>query len=646
VELNCQEDDYKNFFQMISNSKPNNYEGDFEINENYEDQNYNDNDSVDSLNLDYLPNEKIQQKSANKRSNSILQSQNKNERRKSQLNTNNGRRGSALNINLNNNLGNVKNFISQEQNSNSHSHSQSKEGSSVSSNNNTEIHEESINTINTNRTIVEIDKRRSSHNCLGYTNLINDTNIIFPIKHNRKSFLTTCLKTQNPNNLYNMFNMPNNQNNQQPFESENLNLNSNRNNNKFMNSNFNINNNNVNNLSGANFNNFNNNNNFNNFSNNVGLQKNPCYNQNPQMKMNNFYNNNNNSPNTQFNQMQMLQNSNKNPNAQNYMNNFNSEFNNINNFNNLNNINNMNNSYCNPRAYNSNNLSNISNNSNRSMGPYNNFNIDYNSNNSFSHNYQNLNNLSGFDINLNNSSNSNVNFNVNNIHKINQKNNPSNTSKKPLKKDLTNLQNEINKSQINNNLDEKGNENYFHYLKDQSGCRLLQKKIEKKNFDLIMNFHNQVIKSDVINDIIIDQFGNYVIQKYIEVTYKDKKIMTELFEKMENRIFEISINSFGTRVLQKALDLFEESYLTIENETINRVMENLVINNMMGLILDTNGNHVFKKIISLYPKDKNGLIYERIKLICIETAKLKQGGIVLQKAFEKASIEQKVKIEF
>ena len=44
---------------MISNSKPNNYEGDFEINENYEDQNYNDNDSVDSLNLDYLPNEKL-----------------------------------------------------------------------------------------------------------------------------------------------------------------------------------------------------------------------------------------------------------------------------------------------------------------------------------------------------------------------------------------------------------------------------------------------------------------------------------------------------------------------------------------------------------------------------------------------------------
>ena len=172
--------------------------------------------------------------------------------------------------------------------------------------------------------------------------------------------------------------------------------------------------------------------------------------------------------------------------------------------------------------------------------------------------------------------------------------------------------------------------------------RSVLKKIEKKNSDLITNFHNQVVLSDVISDIIVDQFGNYVIQKFIDVTYKDKKIITELFEKMENRIFEISINPFGTRVLQKALDLFEENYLTIENDTINKIMENLVINNMMNLILDTNGNHVFKKIISLYPKDKNDLIYMKIKEICIETAKLKQGGIVLQKAFEKASLAQKV----
>ena len=52
------------------------------------------------------------------------------------------------------------------------------------------------------------------------------------------------------------------------------------------------------------------------------------------------------------------------------------------------------------------------------------------------------------------------------------------------------------------------------YAKDQSGCRMLQSQIDKGDKEFVARIFNNV-KSEFV-DLIIDSFGNYLIQKLSE----------------------------------------------------------------------------------------------------------------------------------
>lgn len=209
---------------------------------------------------------------------------------------------------------------------------------------------------------------------------------------------------------------------------------------------------------------------------------------------------------------------------------------------------------------------------------------------------------------------------------------------------INNLASNVNTSTVNISEEKHLPDNFFVYLKDQNGCRLIQKKIEQKNYDFIMIFYEKVINSKNLSEIVNDQFGNYVIQKFLEIVYKDKSIMTVFYDNIADKLYDISVNQYGTRVLQKSLDLLEKSYHLIENEANNKVFKLLIVSHIMDLIVDMNGNHVLMKIIGLFPKDKNEFIYQLLCEKCLEICKLKQGGSVLQKAFDQATPKQRVKL--
>jgi hypothetical protein len=73
-------------------------------------------------------------------------------------------------------------------------------------------------------------------------------------------------------------------------------------------------------------------------------------------------------------------------------------------------------------------------------------------------------------------------------------------------------------------------DNILILLKDQNGCRLVQKKIEEKNNEFILQFFEKVQNN--LYEIINDQFGNYVIQKFLEAVYDDKKTLAIFFDKV------------------------------------------------------------------------------------------------------------------
>jgi hypothetical protein len=180
-------------------------------------------------------------------------------------------------------------------------------------------------------------------------------------------------------------------------------------------------------------------------------------------------------------------------------------------------------------------------------------------------------------------------------------------------------------------------ENVLLLLKDQNGCRLIQKKLEEKQEYVFPIF--EAIQGHVF-EIINDQFGNYVIQKIVDYIYNDKVLISRFFELIKPNIFIISINQYGTRVLQRILDYFCTSYPA--TQAINDAMKELIVNYTGELIMDTNGNHVFQKILMIYPKYDNTFIYDELAHLAIDIAKSKKGGCIFQRAFEFANLSQKV----
>ena len=187
-------------------------------------------------------------------------------------------------------------------------------------------------------------------------------------------------------------------------------------------------------------------------------------------------------------------------------------------------------------------------------------------------------------------------------------------------------------------------DNLTIFLKEQNKCRIVQEKLEEKKNDpdFIAKFFHNI--ENVLFDIINHQFGNYVIQKFFDImiNQKNKTLITSFFAKIQNELFKISVNSYGTRVFQKALEKLDESnYENFETEELNTIIHNLIEKHLFPLCFDKNGNHVFQKIIRLYPKTKNDFIYNQLNQSAIEICKLKQGATILQTSLKYANESQK-----
>jgi hypothetical protein len=189
---------------------------------------------------------------------------------------------------------------------------------------------------------------------------------------------------------------------------------------------------------------------------------------------------------------------------------------------------------------------------------------------------------------------------------------------------------------FNPNEDKTVLDNLLILIKDQNGCRMIQKKLEEKKGEFISKFFEK-IKYNIF-DIICDQFGNYVIQKFVECC-GDKKYTKSLIHILKNKFIPLSTNLYGTRGFQKIIENLSDE---ADFETLKEQLQG----NVLKLIKDSNGNHVIQKILQIYPSEKSRFVMKEIIQDILEISKLKQGGCIYQKSLEKAVDEDKVKKKF
>ena len=257
------------------------------------------------------------------------------------------------------------------------------------------------------------------------------------------------------------------------------------------------------------------------------------------------------------------------------------------------------------------------------FGNQNNYNIMNNNNNIINQNY--------YQININNINQSfgNNNFQNNDIIKEDNKNN-------------LNLNNKIH-NDINNSPDKASKEEFLYLLdniksisENQSGCRLLQFKLGIYS-NGANEFYKALEKNKILKKMVLDNFGNYFIQKLLDYITHD--LITEFCLNIIFPFFpEISLNPHGSRVIQKLLE-------RIYNDQNLMMPFNVCLQkSMMNIFPNQTSTHIIIKYISLINYPNNQIIYTFINQNIFFISTHKHSCCTLQKCLEKGNDSQREEI--
>ncbi|EGR34598.1 pumilio-family RNA binding repeat protein [Ichthyophthirius multifiliis] len=153
---------------------------------------------------------------------------------------------------------------------------------------------------------------------------------------------------------------------------------------------------------------------------------------------------------------------------------------------------------------------------------------------------------------------------------------------------------------------------YFDLIescKDQNSSRMIQKQFESSSIEQ-KNIIFQKIYQEALN-LMKDQFGNYVIQKFFEKGQKKKKLQKQiyiqtgntehkiqLYQLLKGQVLDLSLHTYGCRVIQKALEELKD-YPELQEGIIQEINDKIMV-----CIQDQHGNHVIQKCFETISSSK------------------------------------------
>ncbi|RWR78022.1 pumilio 12-like protein [Cinnamomum micranthum f. kanehirae] len=171
---------------------------------------------------------------------------------------------------------------------------------------------------------------------------------------------------------------------------------------------------------------------------------------------------------------------------------------------------------------------------------------------------------------------------------------------------------------------------------DQNGCQFLQKKVEEgRKEDINMIF---LELKDHLCDLMVDSFGNHLVQKLIEVCTEEQRTEAILSAtRNEFKLFCTCLDIYGTRAMKKLLE-----HLTTAQQICCVI--SALKPNTIKLSKNINGCHVMEHCFRQFSSDYNKPLSIKIADHCVEVATNRNGCCVLQKCVENAQGEQKERL--
>ncbi|GAB2276913.1 hypothetical protein Dimus_011623 [Dionaea muscipula] len=159
--------------------------------------------------------------------------------------------------------------------------------------------------------------------------------------------------------------------------------------------------------------------------------------------------------------------------------------------------------------------------------------------------------------------------------------------------------------------------------KDQQGCRFLQKKLTEGTLEDVSTIFDGIISHIV--DLSTDPFGNYVIQKLLEVCNEDQRLLViRATSRKTGDLVKMSCDTHGTRVVQKIIE-------TVKTTEQSSLIQSSLRPGVMSLIKNMNGNHVAQRCLQHFEPQEKQFIFEAAISHFLDLAKDRHGCCLLQK---------------
>lgn len=165
----------------------------------------------------------------------------------------------------------------------------------------------------------------------------------------------------------------------------------------------------------------------------------------------------------------------------------------------------------------------------------------------------------------------------------------------------------------------------YSAAKDQHGCRFLQRQFDEGGPREVEKIFVEI--TDHILELMTDPFGNYLVQKLLEVCDEGQRLKILNTTTANGELINVSLNMHGTRAVQKLIETLTTS------EQVSMVTASLRPG-VVTLIKDLNGNHVIQRCLQHLSSEDSQFIFEVVTSHCVEIATHRHGCCVLQRCID------------
>uniref|UniRef100_A0A8C2DBR8 Pumilio homolog 1 n=1 Tax=Cyprinus carpio TaxID=7962 RepID=A0A8C2DBR8_CYPCA len=163
-------------------------------------------------------------------------------------------------------------------------------------------------------------------------------------------------------------------------------------------------------------------------------------------------------------------------------------------------------------------------------------------------------------------------------------------------------------------------------------CRFIQLKLERASPAERQLVFNEILQAAY--QLMVDVFGNYVIQKFFEFGSLDQKLA--LAERIRGHVLSLALQMYGCRVIQKALEFIPSDQ---QNEMVRELD-----GHVLKCVKDQNGNHVVQKCIECVQPHALQFIIDAFKGQVFALSTHPYGCRVIQRILEHCLPEQTLSI--